>query len=336
MRSKLILLIFNIISLLAAFRTQVSAQNFKTEKRIYVWDVTLSMNGFGGAPNIWNEVQKNLMNAIQNISDEQTEIVVVPFQDGVLRSWNEGEWNTLATDQGKRKLIDKIKSIDPQNLDTTRTNICAGWEKAISLLDQTKRNSIFLLTDGVQNSQRVPTSCVEENIRRWCRIAQQNDGFAFYVMLTDNAKNETIERAIRETCRIESTEGPDVQFVEYRSTDKYIYFNLNEKQLSAPLELVFKNKQVLQNGFTIEMDMDSPHFNLKEKTFIIGSSNQITIELVPRGDILQIESALEDETYIPIKITNPGFPKVFCVDNRVIAIVKNERERVLTIVPIKE
>lgn len=335
MRSKPLLLILT-IAIFLMLGSQVFAQNFKTEKRIYVWDVTLSMNGFGGAPKIWNEVQKNLINAIESISDEQTEIVVVPFQDGVLSSWIEQEWNILATDQGKKKLINNIKSIDPQKLDTTRTNICAGWEKAISLLDVNKRNSIFLLTDGIQNSQRVAASCVEENIRQWCRIAQQNDGFAFYVMLTDLARNEAVEKAIKETCRIESTEGTNVQFVEYRPAGKEIFFNLKENQLSATLEFEFKNEQALPNGFTIKLEMDNQYFMLKENTYNIGSNNQITIELAPKVSLSQFQTVLGQETRIPIQISNPGFPKVFCVDDVVIAVVKNKRERVLNIVPIQE
>ena len=84
----------------------VSGQNFKSENRIFLWDVTLSTFGYAGSPDIAEEVRKNLLNAIENIQDENSKIVVIPFQDKVLDVW-EG----TASDTEKGVIISKIHNI---------------------------------------------------------------------------------------------------------------------------------------------------------------------------------------------------------------------------------
>ncbi len=72
-----------------------NAQN-KAERRIYLWDVTKSLETNG----IWKEVKHNLVNAINQIDDTLTEIVVVPFVEEIV-----DVWNYHATDKGKDILI---------------------------------------------------------------------------------------------------------------------------------------------------------------------------------------------------------------------------------------
>ena len=82
---------------------------FKNERRIYLWDVTLSMKGVGRqpTPNIFDKVVDALEKDINSINDEQTEILVLPFQTSILDCWK-----TLATSTGKKSLIDKLGKTD--------------------------------------------------------------------------------------------------------------------------------------------------------------------------------------------------------------------------------
>ena len=81
------------------------AQN-TLDRRIYLWDVTLSMKGKGvkKTPNIYNEVVEFLVHDINSLTDSSTEIVVLPFQTSVLETWS-----TKATEEGKKKIIARIK-----------------------------------------------------------------------------------------------------------------------------------------------------------------------------------------------------------------------------------
>ena len=100
--------LFAIIVLVLSGCSLLFAQsgNVKDIRQTYLWDVTLSMQGKApGAPNIWEQVKTAIITDIQQISDDRTEIVVVPFQHKAL-----DEWRQPATEAGKAALIAKIKA----------------------------------------------------------------------------------------------------------------------------------------------------------------------------------------------------------------------------------
>ena len=68
----------------------------KNERRIYLWDVTLSMKGYQErTPDIYDKVITALEKDINSIIDEQTEVWVLPFQTNILERWG-------ATSHGSR------------------------------------------------------------------------------------------------------------------------------------------------------------------------------------------------------------------------------------------
>ena len=137
------------LCLLILFSQNVFAQQnqFKNERRIYLWDVTLSMKGkgTGGTPDIYDKVVAALEEDINSICDEHTEIWVLPFQTSVLEKWTE-----KATVAGKKNLISKIKAYNNEQI--TYTNIASPMEYAMyNLMTPDKRDVLILLTDGVHN-----------------------------------------------------------------------------------------------------------------------------------------------------------------------------------------
>ena len=88
MKGLRLLLLFCAITI---FSIDVEAQsiNYKGERHIYLWDVTLSTKGegVGNPPNIYNDVVKFLSTQINNIVDPNTEIYVLPFQTDILEHW---------------------------------------------------------------------------------------------------------------------------------------------------------------------------------------------------------------------------------------------------------
>ncbi|MDE5418470.1 VWA domain-containing protein [Labilibaculum sp. DW002] len=313
--------------------TQVKSQNFKDERRVYLLDCTLSMFGFGGCPEIFEEVRAGLIEAIQTIDDERTEIIILPFQDEVLDVWKQD-----ATASGKKILIDKIRSIKKKNLDITRTNICAAWEKALELLNSERRNYIFLLTDGEQNSKKNTKDCLYSHIENWCSQARQRDAFAFYVMLTEAANDPKLKAIINSCNRIEFVEGTDIDIIELRPSSTSIPINVREQKYSASLPFVSNHIDKLPSGFKIKLQLeDNPYFSLTDIDCSKINNGVVNFSLNPKildDEILRMP--LEFNIPLKIIIDNNKFPRIFSTPSQINVLLKNKREKVLTIKIIED
>ena len=76
-----------LLLIICAMSVNMMAQQsrFKNERRIYLWDVTLSMKGYKErTPDIYDKVITALEKDINSIIDEQTEVWVLPFQTKIL------------------------------------------------------------------------------------------------------------------------------------------------------------------------------------------------------------------------------------------------------------
>ena len=307
----------------------VCAQNFKSEKRIFLWDVTLSTFGFNGSPDIAEEVRENLLNAIENLQDENNEIVVIPFQDKVLDVW---EGNAGNSDKGA--IISNIQNIKEKDLDVTMTNICEAWGTALEYLDNSKRNYIFLLTDGAQNSSKLPKTCLVEKISNWCEVAKDNDGFAYYVMLTDAAKIPELEEVINQCNRIEIVPGTNIDIVELGAQSKQIHLNVQEDQLIS--ELRFSSNKAWSNMDNIEINCrldENEYFQLQTHSVSLSKEGEVNFEFNTLMPIDEIRSRLPRESSIPLhlSIDNAKHPRVYITSGDIELLVKNEREKILTI-----
>lgn len=160
--------------------------NVKDVRQTYLWDVTLSMQGKApGSPDIWEQVKEAIITDIQQISNDRTEIVVVPFQHKAL-----DEWREYATAAGKAKLIGKIKAykIPLHNFGGKMTTMTCLYEPldyvVKNVLNVDKVDILKLMTDGIPDEHQQE---YEDLLARWCQIAQQKDAYGFYIMLTDQA-----------------------------------------------------------------------------------------------------------------------------------------------------
>lgn len=135
------------ILLLIALSTQItlSAQNITGERRVYYLDATYSMV----KPNkLWEPCKKNLIKAIENIEDNNTELVVVVFADDKnpnKKVWK--EWEEKATSAGKDKLIHNIEQLSLP-VKSSMTNLYDPWMDFYSQTKSDKVNYMFLMTDG--------------------------------------------------------------------------------------------------------------------------------------------------------------------------------------------
>lgn len=172
----------------------VSFGQLMNERRVYYLDITGSMAGYKGSPDIWDSVVSNLEKAIDNIEDENTEIVIKTFTDAAhpvstLVSAN-------ATETGKEAIKEKLKSV--KLVYDCYTDIYVPiqdfYKNEISIANV---DYFFLMTDG--NQHKTGVSELQKQIQKW--NDKTNNGkkhiYGFYVMLTSAAYSEQIEGWIR-------------------------------------------------------------------------------------------------------------------------------------------
>lgn len=291
--------VFLLLCALVGIPQYSEAQNrqFKNERRIYLWDVTLSMKGFQGrTPDIYDKVVSALEKDINSVLDEQTEIWVLPFQTSILAKWEE-----QATSVGKRNLISKIRSFN--NDEVTHTNIASPMEEVMrTLISPDKRNVLILLTDGIQNDPKCPKQKLYDLIREWCAFAEENDAYAFYVMLTKFAQDEELIRVIDETCRMsvhipvaDSDDSGIINFVEINPQDTYKYNIKDDEGKGLTLRFDCKKRIKIPEGLKIRCHCEpNPYVEVDESASI--ENEQLKISLKHKQNYDSMKSQLPQET----------------------------------------
>lgn len=172
---------------------------FKDVRQTYLWDVTLSMKGYNGAPDIYDKVVDVMIRDIQSITDERTEIVVVPFQDTKYCD----VWREYATPEGKEAVIRHIRNY--KNEKVTNTNISAPLQYAIDEIFTTDKIDIMkLMTDGNDN---VNPARLREVLDQWCEIAKEKDAYGYYILLTSAAK---MDFELKGICNFEEVDASEM------------------------------------------------------------------------------------------------------------------------------
>ena len=231
--------------------------NVKDVRQTYLWDVTLSMQGKApGAPNIWEQVKEAIITDIQQISDDRTEIVVIPFQHKALEEWRE-----YATAYGKATLISKIKGyqIPLHSFGGKMTTMTCLYEPLQYVVDKVlsvdKVDIVKLMTDGISDEHQAE---YEDLLSRWCQIAKEKDAFGFYIMLTSQAvEGRTVLEKIG-PCRFDAIDvadlgGTDVSLLML-TPPKNVAFNVREDYgKSMTFRLARSGSGNLQRGYQVHV-----------------------------------------------------------------------------------
>lgn len=263
---------------------------FKNERRIYLWDVTLSMKGYQGkTPDIYNEVVTALEKDINSILDEQTEIWVLPFQTSILE-----KWNVKATQAGKKEVIDRIKAFNNKNV--TNTNITAPMQDVMkTFIKPDKRNVLILLTDGQQNASNYPLETLLDVINQWCEFAEKNDAYAFYVMLTQFAKNEELIKAIDSACRMYKGEGTDFNFVELLPQDNMKYNIKDDADKKLSIKMDCKKRVTIPDDLKVRCYCEpNPYVDVDQSSIV--KNGMIELEIKQKQNYNSLKQALPQDT----------------------------------------
>lgn len=317
------ILLFILVTLFA-ISTYSQQNKFKERKNIYLLDVTLSMWGHNGAPNIFDNVRDELIKSISAIQNPNTEIVIVTFQDAILETWSD-----YATNVGKDKIISKLKAIDPAKLDLSWTNIYSAWKEGRRLVDSNKFNVIYLLTDGVHNSPKSSKKDLYKEVEDWGSFSENKNAYAFLVELVDEARDEDLRGTINSTPNAQVIS--DMNFFVFSIKDNAPIINLHEK-LEFELDFIGDRIEEIPNNLELIIEMNDENFTLSKEMFRLNEK-PIAIQLIPSKELDLIKAAPQTEWYSSLSITfdEGKYPNVKILDNKIKLKVKNKKEMVLNI-----
>jgi hypothetical protein len=292
------------------------AQNFKKEKRIYLFDLTASMKGQNGTPDIFEDVKNNFAAAIDKLDNDDTEIVILTFTNKVI------DRHTFKASE-KQKIK---KTINDFKIEKGNTDITTAWAAGSKELDPKKVNYMFLLTDG---RQTVGGSTAEQSlyssIRNWKTKAGNNDYYAFYVMLTKNATSDVLANNFKESSSVWPVESMDIDF-KFIQPSRLIYYNIkDDAKKKVP---VFLKRQLPQNfSFNIQMP-DNPYYKLNESNYTI-KDGAFVLKLILLQNVDEIPQQFESDLYI--KKNSSEHWDVFFTPESIKLKMINKKEKVLTI-----
>lgn len=179
-----------VTTLLSLIHASIQAQEPSGERRVYYLDATYSMV----SNKLWEPCKDNLINAIENVDDVNTELAVIIFADNKNSSdrvWN--KWEVKATDDGKKQLIEKIKCLPPP-IRTSMTNLYDPLMDFYSETKPDKINYMFLMTDGGHEQGGNFNNAIDQ----WSSRTNLYT-YGFFVELTENVGPGEI--AARDTAR---------------------------------------------------------------------------------------------------------------------------------------
>ncbi len=317
----------------------VFAQNnsqFSKERRIYLWDVTLSMKGYKNkTPDIWDKVVKSLCENIENIMDENTEVIILPYQERILE-----RWVYKANKANKATLIRKIKSYDNKNV--TNTNILSPFEEAVDTYlsdDDHIRNVIFLLTDGQHNVKSPTVEDFYNYIRNWCNIAVAKNTYAFYITLTEFARNPQLSKIIESTCNIREIPYTDtINFIEFIAP-RFIKYNIKDdkdKLITLKLNLPTDIKAIPKDIKIRVQSTNNSYVSVDETCIVKNNEISFKIKHIMEDRDMKTQLSSDRDTAIALSLsidpqTQSKYPLVLLTSDKTNLELVNKHEKTLKI-----
>ena len=268
----------------------------KSQRRIYLWDVTLSMKGFGGTPNIYDDVVKFLEKEIESITDESTEVVVLPFQERILEVWN-----TNADMTGKKEIIKKIKNYS--NHQSTYTNIVGPLKDIMStIISCDKNNILMILTDGLQSKQFGGCQELINWIDAWGEYSKENCAYALYVMLTKEANDQKVRDKIKKTANIDvilEIKNP-IDIIDLHPAE-LIKINIEEK--TAEIYFTYNHNKILPENIKIQITAVDSILNINQTVAVRDSKIKFDVNYQSEYQVFQTrKTQLAETTILPINM----------------------------------
>lgn len=270
------------------------------------------------SPNkIWDKVRENLKKAIDNVNDENTELFVIPFAfDNQYHPNGLTAYIENATPTGKATLKNVI-----DNLPMSRNTMTYHSDPLKDFYYNNRVNTnrityLFFMTDG-QNEEN--PDLFTPLLKQWEKRYGNKHVYGFYVMLSDLAKDDNIEKIIKEQEHLWGVETADVNINLIRLDDKAIYNVRNDQYIELNIWGIHKGLE-----FCCTFPSDSPY---KVEKCNVGNG-KLRIYVSHKEDIHSLPIA---STYtMMLEINNKGNYD-FLVTKEVMVKCENKPERSLKV-----
>ncbi len=203
-----------LISLLAVAISLVTNGQILKERRVYYLDCSYSMVSPNG---IWEKVKSSLIEAINDVSDQTTELIVIPFaldSNGTTKVFS-----NVATEKGKATLVNQINTIVPNNTSMTYLGIPMN-DFMNNRIAPARVTYMFFMTDG-QNEQKPDP--MPGLLSSWGQKYGDKNIFGFYVVLDQAAKNPTYSKIIAKQPHLWEVKTADVNVNLIRLDNKAVF-----------------------------------------------------------------------------------------------------------------
>ena len=276
MKKQKILLV--LLLLLVSGKLAAQNDNFKLGRRVYLFDLTLSMIGFGGAPNIYDAAITDLIDDINSVQDEKTQLILQPFRTDVMETYQD-----LATKEGKAKLIKEIEAWKKKYMvkgAVTNTDILTSMKSSMNMMHNDRSNVFFIFTDGKQNGKYSSADLASFIDSKWCDYAVANDVHGYYVMLTHAADDARLERTILKVCNFSVCKGTGQQYLLLYPREKELTFNIKyDKKVILHLDRV--QDIAIPVGMKLEVTAENnPYYSVNQT---VNVDKDGIIEIVPKA-----------------------------------------------------
>lgn len=174
---------------------------------------------------IWKIVCNNLIKAIENVQDETTELIVVPFAFDNKHHPRLNAYKELATAQGKQILISKINKIKPiKNTMTYHSDALKDF--CNYRINPERVNYIFFMTDGQNEEKPDPMPGL---LCRWGNRFNGKSVYGFYVMLHEEAANPKVDSVCKSQAHLWKVATADVNINLVRLQSSAIFNAKNDR-----------------------------------------------------------------------------------------------------------
>ncbi len=304
------MLLFLVMALLSITNVmaQVSSPNMRT---IYIWDLTLSMDGKGFAkgaktPKVYPDVEQVLINDIRAYArkdGEKRDVVIVPFQERVLTE------HVIKIDgctaEKVNWLVNEIQNKGPYcmyNVKHQFTNISDALVYATqNYQDANRQNRIVLLTDGEQNTNGGMTR-LREVVLAWDKeqakeLDKKKRDVLYYILTTENAPSPIKEGDAPSSTVVIPTPKFREMVCQIDFTAGDSSFNLLENKSSFEVKLTCLNaKEISGNQLKLAIstvDPNSPlQINEVGNLILCEDGKTYKMDVTPKCDLHNLRSVL--------------------------------------------
>lgn len=299
------------------FSINAKASKLMDERRIYLVDLTRSMEGFNGAEHIFDTVKDQLRQAVLSINDTTTEVIIIPFTNKPLEIYK----NKISQ---KDSVLNYISNLTTRTGDT---NILEAWQRGEGLLDSDKINYMFMLTDGVHNCGE-PIDSLYKSLDNWHKMTHGKYQFAFYVLLSENAREKEICRIVESSKQMWLVPSMNIH-TDFIIGNMNLSINIINSN-KVKLHLACTNPGIFNQGFRFKISMpENDCYRIINASDAIDSNGDVTFEIQKLKP--QKELPVTFKTKILIDYDKQKFPFVFFTPEEYNLNIANVGTRIMNI-----